>query len=60
MYARADIADYWIVDVKERRLFVLRNPGQGIYQQEITLHDQESISPLAFPNASVSVIELFS
>ncbi len=58
MYARAYIADYWIVDIKERRLFVLRNPGQGIYQQEITLHDQETISPLAFPDASVSVVEL--
>jgi len=35
MYAKAKIADYWIIDVKKRRVFVLRNPKQETYQQRL-------------------------
>lgn len=58
MYARASIADYWIIDVRSRRLIVLRNPEQKTYQQEIVLEQDDTIAPLAFPDVNVSVAEL--
>lgn len=57
-YAKASIADYWIIDVKNSRLFVLRNPGQEAYLQENVLEHDEFVTPLAFPDVSVSVKEL--
>ncbi len=59
-YAKAQIADYWIIDLKKRRVFVKRNPGQQNYWQETVLEEGVTITPLAFPNVSVSVEELFS
>ncbi len=58
MYAKAGIADYWIIDVKSSRLFVLRNPAGEIYLQEVELGRSDHISPLAFPNITISVAEL--
>ncbi len=58
MYAKANIADYWIIDVKNRCLFVLRSPGQETYLQETVLAPDGYVTPLAFPDISVSVEEL--
>ena len=57
-YAKAQIADYWIIDVKQRRVFVLRNPGQETYEQEAVLDQDATITPLAFPNLAVEVEQL--
>jgi Uma2 family endonuclease len=63
LYAEAGIADYWIVDVVNRRLLVLRDPapvaaGGAAYRTHLTLGPAESVSPLAAPTATVAVADL--
>jgi Uma2 family endonuclease len=65
LYAAAGIADYWVIDVNDRRIRVFRNPqpdsaqhyGYG-YTQVHVLGPKESISPLASPGNSAAIIDL--
>jgi Uma2 family endonuclease len=59
VYAHANIPEYWILDVYERRVYVFRNPGNEGYQEEIILNESAIFSMVAFPEISVSVGELF-
>jgi Uma2 family endonuclease len=56
-YATAGINEYWVVDLKNQRLRVFRNPIDGKYQIEDTLIQGE-LSPLCFPDVMVSVPQL--
>ncbi|MGH8001956.1 MAG: Uma2 family endonuclease [Brasilonema sp.] len=58
-YAYAGIKEYWVVDLKNRLLKVLRNPLDGKYSDEVTLSEGE-ISPLAFPEIKVLVQRLLN
>ena len=62
-YARAGIADYWIVNLVNRQLEVYRDPapmpgGYG-YKATLILFDSDSIAPLSAPNGTVAVADLF-
>ena len=59
VYASSGIKEYWVVDLKNRLVKVLRNPIDGNYSEELTLIDGE-ISPIAFPEIKVLVRQLFS
>lgn len=58
LYARAEILEYWIVDVNGRTIFVHRNPENGQYQNIVKYAENERISCLAKPDADVLVSEL--
>jgi Uma2 family endonuclease len=65
LYAKAGIQDYWIVNLKRRVLEVRRNPGPDIkarfgasYQQCVILSPNDTISPLALPQAQIKVADL--
>jgi Uma2 family endonuclease len=65
LYARAGLADYWIVNLPERRLEVYRDPGPDPaapfgwgYGSVAVLGDDRSIAPLAAPGAPVRVADL--
>src|SRR5262245_7812575 len=65
LYARAGIADYWIVNLNRRRLEVYRQPipdpsrqyGFG-YSSVQTFDSGEHASPLAAPQAKIAVTDL--
>jgi Uma2 family endonuclease len=65
LYARAGIADYWVVNLVDRQLEVFRNPvpdsqqryGHG-YADVTILMPADSITPLAAPLGRVSVADL--
>lgn len=57
-YAQSNIADYWVIDVENRRLLVFRNPSPTGYSQPLVLTDTDTVSSLAAPNSIVSVKEL--
>lgn len=59
LYAAASIADYWILDVNGRVLLVFRDPvpGHG-YATALTLGPNDTVAPLAAPDASVRVADL--
>jgi len=65
LYAAAGILDYWVIDLNNRLLIVHRdprphptNPFGGAYATVHSLSREQSVSPLAAPQASVSVADL--
>ena len=58
LYARAGIADYWVLDVDGRGLIVHREPRDGKYQSLQTLKETDSIAPLEKPDASIRIVDL--
>ncbi len=62
-YARAGIADYWIINLVNRQLEVYRDPapmngGYG-YKTLLTLFDGDTIAPLLAPGGTVAIADLF-
>jgi Uma2 family endonuclease len=49
LYARSNIADYWVIDVKNRQVHIFRTPTPTGYASHLILSDSQTISPLAFP-----------
>src|SRR5262245_65084440 len=65
LYARAQIADYWIVNTPARRLEIYREPLADAaaafgwrYGQALSLGIEGRVSPLAAPGASIDVADL--
>lgn len=54
-YAKAGIEDYWVLNLKGRKLHIYRNPSESGYGSELILAAGESIAPLAFGNCAVTV-----
>jgi Uma2 family endonuclease len=65
LYAAAGIADYWVLDLANRRLHVLRDPrldaalrfGHGYFSQQVSL-PTDRVSALAAPQSSILVGDL--
>jgi Uma2 family endonuclease len=55
LYARAEIPEYWVFDISERRLIVHRDPREGTYSVVTAYAENESVIPLALPSASFPV-----
>jgi len=65
LYARAGIADYWIVNVRRRVLEVYREPVTAPaarfgwkYDRARILKPEATVSPLALPDATIAVADL--
>lgn len=63
--ARAGVADYWIVNLPDRRLEVYREPvpdGAAPFGwrhgHHATLGLDERVSPLAFPGTDIAIADL--
>lgn len=63
LYAENEIADYWILNLKNRTLEVYRRPIRDkklgfIYTEIQILTEKDSISPVAAPDAKIKVADL--
>lgn len=58
LYAEAGIAEYWIVNLRDRQLEVHRSPRGGIWTQTFVVAVGASVAPLAAPSATVPVDDL--
>jgi len=58
LYASAGIPEYWIVNINDRVLEVRRVPADGRYESVEILTLNESVSPLAAPDAAIAVADL--
>jgi Uma2 family endonuclease len=58
IYAQAGIADYWVVDLVESRILVLRQPVDGEYRSVQTLGRGDVLQPLAFPDVLIPVSDI--
>lgn len=59
LYARAGIADYWVLDIPRRKLIVLREPLEGAYISVVEYSEGESVAPLAAPDSAFPVTLAF-
>jgi Uma2 family endonuclease len=59
LYARAQIQEYWVLDVNARRLIVHRDPVDGLYRTVLAYSAEESVTMLAAPASPVLVGDLF-
>jgi len=55
LYARAGIVEYWVLDIGGRRIIVHRDPRGGRYASVVAYSADETLSPLAAPNAFLRV-----
>lgn len=58
LYAENGIPEYWIVNLRRRKLEVYRQPDAGEYLDLQWHNDTEAVAPLAAPNALVRVADL--
>lgn len=63
IYATAGVADYWVLDIDNRRLLVYRDPrplppGGVAYRSLTELGEADTVSPLAAPAAQLRVADL--
>jgi Uma2 family endonuclease len=59
LYSRAGIAEYWVLDVPGRRLIAHRDPENGQYGSVTAYNEQEGVAPLAAPNSTSQVRDVF-
>lgn len=60
LYARAQIVEYWVIDIPGRRIVVHRDPQEGQYRSVVAYAEQESASPLASPGQEFLVGSAFA
>ncbi len=58
LYARAEIVDYWVLDVTGHRLIVHRRPSDGQYRDVMAYAEAESVAPHAAAGIRVLVGDL--
>jgi len=58
LYARHGVAEAWLVDLAAGAVEVYRGPGAGSYGEVRTLGRGETLSPLAFPELTLTVDEI--
>lgn len=59
LYARAGIAEYWVLDLRGRRLISHRRPEGERYLDVVAYSEDEMVSTLSAPAVSIRVGELF-
>ena len=59
VYARAGMAEVWLVDVNRETVEVCRRPVDGVYTQRQEYSRGQSVSPEAFPDVVVGVDDVF-
>lgn len=59
LYAKANISEYWVLDVNNRQGLVFRKSNRDRYCEEFTLSENDSIELVAFPDITVSLSQLF-
>lgn len=57
-YAKSGLADYWVLDVNERKLHVFREPNQEGYHSEVIFSEEASVSALQFPDVAIALQDM--
>jgi Uma2 family endonuclease len=59
LYAKANICEYWVIDVNKRQVLGFRRSNGDRYAEEFTLGENDSIELVAFPGIVLSMSQLF-
>ena len=57
-YGKAGIPEYWVININARTLHVFRQPTETGYESETILTSDETVGPLATPDAVIRVADL--
>ncbi len=57
-YAKANIPDYWVVDLKNRQVHVFRNPTPTGYASQLILAESQTVSLLDFPDVIIPIASI--
>jgi Uma2 family endonuclease len=60
LYAKAGIADYWIVNVRAKTIEVYREPQDGKYSQQTIYEGAQTVASLALPSMTITPAALFA
>jgi Uma2 family endonuclease len=60
LYASACIPDYWVVDLRNHRIVIHRDPADDRYNSIIAYAADEPVSPLAAEAATLRLQDLLS
>ncbi|KKI99778.1 Uma2 family endonuclease [Prochlorothrix hollandica] len=55
LYAQAGIAEYWVVDVAQRQVWVFREPDPAGYRSRVIYGPTAQLSPLACPAVNIPI-----
>lgn len=58
LYARAGIPEVWLVDLTAATITAYRRPGAGDYAETIVVTRTDELSPLAFPDRTLTVASI--
>ncbi len=58
LYARGLIAEYWVVDIPKKMVYLHREPANGVYTSIVQCSFDKQISPLADSNIKVCLDQL--
>ncbi len=58
LYAQAGIRDYWVLNLVDRELVVMREPEAGRYASRTVHVEDTRVSPLSWPDVEVDVSAL--
>ena len=56
-YARHDVAEFWVVDVKNRQTHVHRRPQDGVYPAPTSVAFEDQLSPENLPNVALRIAD---
>lgn len=59
VYARANIPEYWLVDVNQQQILVFRSPQKDTYQVKQVFEVKDAIAPVTFPDVVIELAKLF-
>jgi Uma2 family endonuclease len=60
IYAENGAAEYWIVDVKARCVWVHTEPARGEYTRVVKLGRRDRLVPTRLANVSIAIAEMFA
>ena len=60
IYAENGAAEYWIVDVKARCVWVHTEPSRGAYKRIVKLGRRDRLVPAQLPGISISIADMFA
>jgi Uma2 family endonuclease len=59
LYAEAGVPEYWVLDLIDRELIVLRSAHEGVYRICASHQASDRVSPEAWPDVVLDVATLF-
>ena len=58
LYAQAGITEYWVLDLKNRKLHIFRNPTPTGYTHHLILSEPNQASPVAFSSCTLTLTSI--